>query len=120
MFLSKRIKEARLKQKLTQSELGRIINVSKVSICLWEKGTKIPSAKNLLQLSKVLNVDLEYLIGNDNYVVSEEDTKYGLMMAKEEIKIIEELRNHKMLYNELINNPKRTMDAIEHNNKWFV
>ena len=40
-------------------------------------------------------------------------------MAKEEIDIIKELRNHKKLYEELIESPKRTMDAIEHNNKWM-
>ena len=119
MFLAKRIRESRKKQKLTQQELGTLLNVSKVSVCLWEKGTKVPSSKNLIQLSKVLNVSMEYLLGNDSYVVSENDEKYGLVMAKEEIEIIRELRNHKKLYEELIESPKRTMDAIEHNNKWM-
>lgn len=119
MFLAKRIKEARIKQKLTQQELGTMLNVSKVSVCLWEKGTKIPSSKNLIQLSKVLNVSLEYLLGNDTYVISEDDNSYGLMMAKEEIEIIKELRKHQKLYDKLVGSPKRTMDALEHNNKWM-
>lgn len=115
MFLAMRIKESRLKQNLTQQELGDLLNVSKVSVCLWEKGIKKPSSKNLLQLSKILNVPLEYLIGNDSYVISESNQSYGLMMAKEEIEIIKELRKHNKLYETLLENPKRTFDRIDKN-----
>ncbi len=118
MFLSRRIKESRIKQNLTQQQLGDLLNVSKVSVCLWEKGTKKPSAKNLIQLSKVLNVDLEYLIGNDNYVIGEKDTSYGLMMADEEIEVIKELRKYPKLYETFINNPGRTCKTIESNVKF--
>lgn len=115
MFLSKRIKEKRIEANLTQEELGRELNVSKVSVCNWEKGKKRPSSKNLIQLSKILNTPLEYLIGNDTYVVSENNERYGIMLANEEINIIKELRNHKKLYNMLIENPKRTIDRIDKN-----
>ena len=37
------------------------------------------------------------------------------MLANEEINIIKELRNHKKLYNMLIENPKRTIDRIDKN-----
>lgn len=115
MFLSKRIKEKRIEAGLTQEALGKELNVSKVSVCNREKGLKKPSSKNLIQLSKVLNTPLEYLIGNDTYVVSEDDEKYGLMLATEEINIIKELRNHKKLYDMLMDNPKRTFDRIDKN-----
>ena len=98
MFLSKRIKEKRIEAGLTQEALGKELNVSKVSVCNWEKGLKKPSSKNLIQLSKVLNTPLEYLIGNDTYVVSEDDE-----------------RNHKKLYDMLMDNPKRTFDRIDKN-----
>ena len=115
-FLAKRIKEKRLENGYTQEELGKFLNVSKVSVCHWEKGVKRPSSNNLIQLSKVLHVPLEYLIGNDAYVVAEENNKYGIMMAKEEIDIIKELRKHEKLYNMLINdNPKRTFDRLDKN-----
>ena len=115
MFLSKRIKEKRIEAGLTQEALGKELNVSKVSVCNWEKGLKKPSSKNLIQLSKVLNTPLEYLIGNDSYVISEDNQSYGLMMAKEEIEIIKELRNHNKLYTTLLENPKRTFDRIDKN-----
>ena len=113
MFLEKRIKEERLRNNLTQEDLGKLLNVSKVSICHWEKGVKKPSSKNLIELSKILHVPLEYLIGNDNYVVAESDENYQMYMAKEEMNIILELRKHKELYNDLINNTERTLERID-------
>ncbi len=115
MFLERRIREQRKQQGLTQKKLGELLGVSKVSVCHWEKGLKRPSSKNLIQLSKVLNVPLEYLIGNDEYIISSEDEKYGLMMSKEEIKLIEELRKYPKLYDMLINSPKRVLDSISKN-----
>lgn len=115
MFLAKRIREKRLEQHLTQEELGKLLNVSKVSVCHWEKGIKRPSSKNLIQLSKVLNTPLEYLIGNDTYAIANKEESYGMMMAKEEINIIQELRDHEKLYDMMIENPKRALDRIEKN-----
>ncbi len=115
MVLGKRIKEARKKQKLTQDDLARMLDVSKVTVCYWEKDIKKPSTKNLILLSKKLNTPLEYLIGNDEYVISESDTNYGLMMTNEEIDLIRELRNHNNLYTMLVESPKRTCERIEKN-----
>lgn len=115
MQLSKRIKEKRLEAKLTQEKLGSLLHVSKVSVSNWESGLKKPSSKNLIQLSKILNTPLEYLIGNDYYVISSDDEKYGIMMSKEEIEIIKELKNHKKLYEMLNDNPKRILDRIDKN-----
>lgn len=113
MFLAKRIKEERFKNNLTQEELGKLLNVSKVSVCHWEKGIKKPSSKNLILLSKVLQVPLEYLIGNDTYVVAENDASYHMYLAKEEVNIILELRKHKQLYQDLIENTERTLERID-------
>ncbi len=115
MILGKRIRERRKMANLSQEELGNILGVSKVSVCHWEKEVKKPSSKNLISISKVLNAPLEYLIGNDAYVVSDSTTNYGLMMSNEEINIIKELKNHKKLYELLTDNPKRTFDRIDKN-----
>lgn len=114
-MLGKRIREKRLENNMSQEELGNLLNVSKVSVSHWERETKKPSSKNLIQLSKILNTPLEYLIGNDQYVVSSDDEKYGMMMVNEEIEVIKELRLHPVLYDKLLENPKRIMDRIEKN-----
>jgi len=111
-MLGKRLKEKRHDKKLTQEDLGNMLGVSKVSICNWEKGIKHPSSENLIALSKILNTSIDYLIGNDYYVVSE-DNECEIVMAKDEIALIEELRNHIRVYEMLIDDPKRTIDLIE-------
>lgn len=113
MILNERIKLCRLKKNMTQEELGKLIDVSKVSVCQWEKGAKTPSTKNLIQLSKIFNVELDYLIGNDTYVVAEENDKYSMYMAKEEIQILREIKKHDKLYNDLLENPSRVIKRIE-------
>ena len=112
-MIGKKIKQRRLELDMTQEQLGEMLGVTKVSICNWEKEIKFPSTENLIELSKIFNVSIDYLIGNDCYVASEEDKNYSVTMATEEIKLIQELRKHKKLYNRIIDDPKRTIDLIE-------
>jgi len=48
MLIGERIRKARLEKGLSQEELGKIIDVSKVSICGYEKGTRTPTLENLM------------------------------------------------------------------------
>lgn len=98
---------------MTQKELGDIINVTKVSICCYEKGTRIPSLETLIDISNLFKVDLDYLIGNDTYVVSDKNETYGEKMSNEEIELIKELRKHIDTYIKLINDPKRMLELID-------
>ena len=68
MLLSKRLKELRIANGLTQRELGERVNVTKVSICCYENGTRVPTLDTLTKLGKVLDVDVDYLLGYDNPV----------------------------------------------------
>ncbi len=113
VIFGKRLKELRLKNNLTQSELGNLINTSKVSICFYENGNRTPSIETLVDLANVFKVNLDYLIGAETYVVSDNMENYGMKMSKEEIELIRELRRHRNLYEKLINNTKRTIELIE-------
>ena len=64
MILGKRIKEQRKLMGLTQKELGEIINVTKVSICCYEKGTRTPTLETLKVLAETFNVDINYLLND--------------------------------------------------------
>ena len=54
MIIGERIKMARKNKELTQQELGDILGVSKVSICGYENGTRVPTVENFVQLLDVL------------------------------------------------------------------
>lgn len=112
-LFGKRLKELRKEAGLTQQELGDKLNLTKVSICSYEKGSRMASIETLTDICNLFKVDLDFLIGTDSYVVSESNENYGVRMAKEEIDLIVELRKHADLYNALINNQKRTIELIE-------
>ena len=113
ILFSKRLKELRICNNLTQAELGQKLNVTKSTICSYEKGTRMASIETLIDLANFFKVSLDYLVGTENYIVSDNKEEYGLRMSGYEIDLISEFRKHKDLYEKLINNPKRTIELIE-------
>ena len=57
LLFGKRLKELRLAAGLTQQQLGDMINVTKVSICCYEKGTSTPTLDTLIDLANTFHVD---------------------------------------------------------------
>ena len=113
MLLGKRIKSLRKEKGLTQEELGKIINVTKVSICCYERESRVPTLETLIALAEVFGVDVDYLLGNDVYAVAEDSDKYGTDVAKEEIELVKEIRKHNNLYDKMISDPKRCVEWID-------
>lgn len=75
--------QLRKKSGMTQAELAEALNVSRQAVSKWEMGTTIPDITNILSISKVFNVSIDYLI-ND-----ELDTVEELLSPKEISDIIE-------------------------------
>lgn len=111
-LLGNRIRELRMENNLTQKQLGEKINVTKVSICCYENGTRMPSLETLIDLSEVFNVKIDYLLGRDSFVIADNDSEYSLKISKEEIIFIKEIRRYDKLYKDIIANPKRMVELI--------
>lgn len=111
MIIGERIKKKRIELGLNQEELGKLVGVSKVSICGYEKGTRTPTIDTFILLVRELKVTPEYLLGYDVNVV-EEKTKYSIKMAHEDIQIIKELKTKTELYNKIVEDPKRMVELI--------
>ena len=112
MIIGSRIKQARLNKGLSQEAFGKLLGVSKVSVCGYELGMRTPSLETLIKIVDTLDLDPNYLLGRDIFVVSEGDEKYYVSMAKNDIEIIKELKKHPILYNKILNSPKRTIELI--------
>ena len=104
MLLSKRLKDLRVSNNLTQKELGEKVNVTKVSICCYENGTRVPTLETLTKLGEVLNVDVDFLLGNDNQVKTKGKTKKTIIMSNEEVEFIKELRKIESIHNKISEN----------------
>lgn len=112
MFIGARIKELRKKKGLTQSELGNLINVTKVSISCYERNSRIPNLETFIDLVNVLNTTPNYLLGRDIDIVSEEDENYSIVLSKVDLEIIREIIKNENLYNFLVKDPKRGIEYL--------
>ena len=111
MLLGLRIKTLRKSKGYTQQQLADLINVTKVSICCYEKGNRTPNLETFLDLVRVLDTTPDYLLGMDAKVVSESDESYSITLPKEDIQIICELRKNDII-NYLRKDPKRGVEYI--------
>lgn len=113
MFIGSRLKKLRKERNLTQSELGDLLNVTKVSVCCYEKGTRIPSLETLDDLSNIFGVRSDYFLGKDVAVVGEDTNEYTYFISNSELEFIKLLRKNNKLYSLIMGEPKRMMELIE-------
>ena len=62
MEFSEKLIALRKGRDLTQEQLAGQLNVSRQSISKWESGQVIPEVEKIIELSKVFNVTLDYLL----------------------------------------------------------
>ena len=63
MGFKERLKELRKENNITQLSLAKKLNVSKMAVSHWESGHSEPSIEQLIVLSDVFSVSVDYLIG---------------------------------------------------------
>ncbi len=109
------IKHARIKCGLTQHELGEHLGVSLHTVMRWEKSKSTPSAYEILDLAKVLQVSTSYLLGVDDYrkksvTESAEDLDQVMRdLASENPDIVIRFRNMRLRWPELTKEEKRVI-----------
>lgn len=113
MFIGSRLKELRKKNNMTQNELGEKLNVTKVSICCYEKNVRTPSLDTLSDLCDIFNVKSDYFLGKDIPVIMEDSPEYSMHISKEELELLKQLRLNDNLYKRFIEDPKRMIGLID-------
>ena len=61
----KRVKKLRIDNGYSMQELANKLNVTKSSINMWENSNSVPKDNILIALSKIFNVSIDYLLGNE-------------------------------------------------------
>ena len=64
MEFAERLKTLRKQVKLTQAQIAEKLNISQQAYASWERGVKKPTQENLVKIAQVLNVSVDYLVGN--------------------------------------------------------
>ena len=73
MEFSERLKELRKQAHLTQVELAGKLGIVQSSYADWERGKKKPTQDNVVKIAPVLNVSVDYLVGNSEEKADELD-----------------------------------------------
>lgn len=64
MAFAVRLKELRKQAHLTQVEFAKRLGIGQSSYADWERGRKKPTQENLVKISQVFSVSIDYLVGN--------------------------------------------------------
>ena len=115
MLNGNRLREVRKKRGLTQTELGELIGVGKSAICCYEKETRNPTLEAVIEMIHVFGVSADYLLGSDYLVktVDKNNFEEYVTLTKEEIVFIEELKKNKLVYDILMQDPKRGAELVK-------
>ena len=68
-MISNRIKELRELNNFTQSEIGKILGITRSSVNAWELGISIPSTKYVIELARLFSVSTDYLLEVEHKMV---------------------------------------------------
>ena len=80
------IKRARKQIGLGQVELANLLGVSQPTVSDWENGKKLPQGSNILELSKILGVTTDYILGKTIKVPEEfEDVLFAFHNGIEDL-----------------------------------
>ena len=83
-----RIKELRQEKGILQSDLAKLLKMGQATISNWETGRHEPDQEALLEMSKLFDVSIDYILGNTDIKnpLTSEDMN-GL--TEKQIKILE-------------------------------
>ena len=85
--LAEKIIDLRKKAGISQKTLGEYMGLTNRAVSKWENGISIPSIDNLVKLSKIFNVSMDYFCGEEKGTSTKMDAVQGMESLKELYKI---------------------------------
>lgn len=65
-MVADRIKALREQKELTQTELSKLLGITRSSVNAWEMGISVPSTQYIVELAHIFKVSTDYLLCVDN------------------------------------------------------
>lgn len=80
MSIGEKISKLRKDKNLTQEELGELLKVSRQSVSKWESDIAYPETTHLIELCKIFNCSMDYLL-KDEVEIDNNPNNKGKFMA---------------------------------------
>ena len=82
MEFPKRLKALRKEKKLTQTKLASELHYGYTAIANYESGRNEPNIRDLTKLANILNVSIDYLVGNSDIKYAKQKEWYQNLYTK--------------------------------------
>ena len=115
LFIMIRLKELREEYALTQTQLAKELGFTQNIISKWEKGRIEPNIQTLVILSNYFHVTIDYLIGKDNSVLTEENSIE--IITDEEKELLKEFKDLSQTQKYQVTGYIQGLKSISNNNK---
>ena len=67
MEIGERLKQLRIKRKLTQFEVEELTGINRSTLSIYELGIRVPPIDKLMQLALLYKVSIDYLCGIEKF-----------------------------------------------------
>ena len=74
MEIAERLKQLRIKSKLTQYEVEELTGINRSTLSLYELGIRVPTIDKLMKLALLYGVSIDYLCGIEKVNIRENET----------------------------------------------
>ncbi len=64
-MIADRIKSLREEKKMTQTDLAKLLGITRSSVNAWEMGISVPSTQYVIELAEFFKISTDYLLGVD-------------------------------------------------------
>jgi transcriptional regulator with XRE-family HTH domain len=122
-----RLKRLREDKKLSQQQLADRLNINRSTYARYELAQTQPDYDTLKKIADFFQVSIDYLLGRtDNpSTVREEKTPYNagkeksiydeqkeLLLTPDELKVLQEIKKHPVLFHDLANAPEKKIKQL--------
>lgn len=84
-MFNENLRAAREAAGLSQKELAAKLYVSQQALAKWELGTSSPNPETTAEISKILNISADKLLGTENNAIDIDDFAYALYNETKEL-----------------------------------
>ena len=118
MVAGQRLRQARQKAGLTQTQLAIQIGVKPAEISQYESNKRTPRWQVFNKLLDELNVTADEILGRN--ITVRDNENYEIKLSREDLKIISNIKENPKLYNLLLTDPERNIQLINNNLKYVI
>ena len=92
MYISEILKKLRIKNNLTQKQLGDRLGIGQTTVACYENGTREPHIESLIAYADLFDCSVDYLVGRADDFGSPIGNSGAPILTQEELALVKQYR----------------------------